>query len=152
MNYAQQWVHEPQAADLLAIKQSTLRTMRRDGRLEAGAHWIYATGKARVRTRDDGRQSVSVKYPVFEGCAEAKDYIQSAKAGTPGANMPFGMYKVQEMNSREVNYFIKKFENSIPIGSEPGGYYKPKFTLVPYPRDPFDCGPNPVTRKFPLWY
>ena len=46
MNYAQQWVHEPQAADLLAIKQSTLRTMRRDGRLEAGAHWIYATGKA----------------------------------------------------------------------------------------------------------
>ena len=46
MNYAQQWVHEPQATDLLAIKQSTLRTMRRDGRLEAGAHWIYATGKA----------------------------------------------------------------------------------------------------------
>ena len=31
---------------LLAIKQSTLRSMRRDGRLEAGAHWIYATGKA----------------------------------------------------------------------------------------------------------
>ena len=46
MNYAQQWVHEPQAADLLAIKQSTLRAMRRDGRLEAGTHWIYATGKA----------------------------------------------------------------------------------------------------------
>ena len=46
MDFAQQWVHEPQAADLLAIKQSTLRTMRRDGRLEAGAHWIYATGKA----------------------------------------------------------------------------------------------------------
>ena len=46
MDFAQQWVHEPQAADLLAIKQSTLRTMRRDGRLEAGAHWNYATGKA----------------------------------------------------------------------------------------------------------
>ena len=46
MDFTQQWVHEPQAADLLAIKQSTLRTMRRDGRLEAGAHWIYATGKA----------------------------------------------------------------------------------------------------------
>ena len=46
MDFAQQWVHEPQAADLLAINQSTLRTMRRDGRLEAGAHWIYATGKA----------------------------------------------------------------------------------------------------------
>ena len=46
MNYAQPWVHEPQAAGLLAIKQSTLRAMRRDGRLEAGTHWIYATGKA----------------------------------------------------------------------------------------------------------
>ena len=46
MDFTQQWVHEPQAADLLAIKQSTLRSMRRDGRLEAGAHWIYATGKA----------------------------------------------------------------------------------------------------------
>ena len=46
MDSAHQWVHEPQAADLLAIKQSTLRSMRRDGRLEAGAHWIYATGKA----------------------------------------------------------------------------------------------------------
>ena len=110
------------------------------------------TGKARVKTRDDGRQSVSVKYPVFEGCAEAKDSIQSAKAGTPSANMPFGMYKVQKMTSREVNYFMKKFENSVPVGSEPSEYYKPKFTLVPYPREPFDCGPNPVTRKFPLWY
>ena len=39
-------MHEPQAADLLAIKQSTLRAMRRDGRLEAGAHWIYATSKS----------------------------------------------------------------------------------------------------------
>ena len=46
MNYAQQWVHEPEAAELLAIKQSTLRAMRRGGRLEAGTHWIYATGKA----------------------------------------------------------------------------------------------------------
>ena len=46
MNYAQPWVHEPQAADLLAIKQSTLRAMRRDGRIEAGTHWIYATGTA----------------------------------------------------------------------------------------------------------
>ena len=41
-----EWVHEPEAAMLLAIKQNTLRAMRRDGRLEAGAHWIYATGKA----------------------------------------------------------------------------------------------------------
>ena len=46
MDFTQKWVHEPQAADLLGIKQSTLRAMRRDGRLEAGAHWIYATSKA----------------------------------------------------------------------------------------------------------
>ena len=46
MDFTQEWVHEPQAADLLAIKQSTLRSMRRDSRLEAGVHWIYATGKA----------------------------------------------------------------------------------------------------------
>ena len=46
MNYAQPWVHEPQAADLLAIKQSTLCAMRRDGRHEAGTHWIYGTGTA----------------------------------------------------------------------------------------------------------
>ena len=40
------WVHEPQAADLLAIKQGTLRSMRRDGRLGPGTHWVYATGTA----------------------------------------------------------------------------------------------------------
>ena len=44
MNSAHQWVPEPEAAELLAIKNSTIRTMRRDGRLEPGAHWIYATG------------------------------------------------------------------------------------------------------------
>ena len=44
MDFTQQWVHEPQAADLLAIKQSTLRTMRRDGRLIPGDHYIFATG------------------------------------------------------------------------------------------------------------
>ena len=44
MNSAHQWVPEPEAAELLAIKNSTIRTMRRDGRLEPGAHWIYANG------------------------------------------------------------------------------------------------------------
>ena len=44
MDSAQIWVPEPEAAELLAIKHSTIRTMRRDGRLEPGAHWIYATG------------------------------------------------------------------------------------------------------------
>ena len=39
-----QWVHEPEAALLLAIKQNTLRAMRRDGRLSPGDHYIFATG------------------------------------------------------------------------------------------------------------
>ena len=39
-----EWVHEPEAAKLLAIKQNTLRAMRRDGRLIPGEHYIFATG------------------------------------------------------------------------------------------------------------
>ena len=39
-----EWVHEPEAATLLAIKQNTLRAMRRDGRLIPGEHYIFATG------------------------------------------------------------------------------------------------------------
>ena len=39
-----EWVHEPDAAKRLAIKQNTLRTMRRERRLEPGTHWVYATG------------------------------------------------------------------------------------------------------------
>ena len=44
MDSAQQWVHEPEAAKLLAIKHGTLRSMRRDGRLSPGDHYIFATG------------------------------------------------------------------------------------------------------------
>ena len=39
-------MHEPEAATLLAIKQNTLRAMRRDGRLIPGDHYIFATGTA----------------------------------------------------------------------------------------------------------
>ena len=39
-----EWVHEPEAATLLAIKQNTLRAMRRDGRLIPGEHYIFAIG------------------------------------------------------------------------------------------------------------
>ena len=46
MDSTPQWVHEPEAAKLLAIKHNTLRSMRRDGRLEPGAHFIFATGTA----------------------------------------------------------------------------------------------------------
>lgn len=38
------WVPEPEASKLLAIKTSTLRNMRRERRLDAGTHWVYATG------------------------------------------------------------------------------------------------------------
>ena len=38
------WVHESEAAKLLAIRQNTLRAMRRDGRLSPGDHYIFATG------------------------------------------------------------------------------------------------------------
>lgn len=44
MDTAHRWVSESEAAELLAIKNSTIRTMRRDRRLEPGTHWIYATG------------------------------------------------------------------------------------------------------------
>ena len=44
MSATPEWVHEPQAADLLHIKPSTLRNMRRERRLDAGTHWVYATG------------------------------------------------------------------------------------------------------------
>ncbi len=40
------WVHEPEAAELLAIAHNTLRLMRRDGRLTPGDHFIFATGTA----------------------------------------------------------------------------------------------------------
>ena len=44
MNTSHEWVHELEAAKLLALKQPTLRNMRRERRLEVGTHWVYATG------------------------------------------------------------------------------------------------------------
>ena len=44
MTIPHEWVHEPEAADLLHLKTSTLRNMRRERRLDAGTHWVYATG------------------------------------------------------------------------------------------------------------
>ena len=46
MTSADRWVPESEAAELLTIKQGTIRTMRRDGRLDPGVHWIFATGTA----------------------------------------------------------------------------------------------------------
>ena len=39
-----EWVNESGAAKLLAIKQNTLRAMRRNGRLIPGEYYIFATG------------------------------------------------------------------------------------------------------------
>ena len=44
MKATSEWVHEPEASKLLAIKTSTLRNMRRERRLDAGTHWVYTTG------------------------------------------------------------------------------------------------------------
>ena len=44
MKATPEWVHEPDAAELLHIKASTLRNMRRKRRLDAGTHWVYSTG------------------------------------------------------------------------------------------------------------
>ena len=44
MKATPEWVHEPDAAELLHIKAYTLRNMRRERRLDAGTHWVYATG------------------------------------------------------------------------------------------------------------
>ena len=44
MKATPEWVHEPDAAELLHIKASTLRNMRRNRRLDAGTHWVYTTG------------------------------------------------------------------------------------------------------------
>ena len=44
MKATSEWVHEPEASKLLAIKTSTLINMRRERRLDAGTHWVYATG------------------------------------------------------------------------------------------------------------
>ena len=46
MNPTQQWVHEAEAAELLAISKSTIRAMRRDGRLEPGDHCLFPTRTA----------------------------------------------------------------------------------------------------------
>jgi hypothetical protein len=44
MKATPEWVHEPDAAELLHIKASTLRNMRLERRLDAGTHWVYSTG------------------------------------------------------------------------------------------------------------
>ncbi len=44
MKITPEWVHQPEAAKLLALKPSTLRNMRRERRLDPGTHWVYATG------------------------------------------------------------------------------------------------------------
>ncbi len=44
LNTSHEWVHELEAAKHLALKQPTLRNMRRERMLDAGTHWVDATG------------------------------------------------------------------------------------------------------------
>ena len=44
MKATPEWVHEPDAAELLHIKACTLRNMRRESKLDAGTHWVHTTG------------------------------------------------------------------------------------------------------------
>ena len=44
MKATPEWVHEPDAAELLHIKASTLRNMGCERRFDAGTHWVYSTG------------------------------------------------------------------------------------------------------------
>ena len=42
-----EWVSETKASELLGVSTSTLKNMRREGRLIPGDHWVYATGNLR---------------------------------------------------------------------------------------------------------
>ena len=42
-----EWVSEAKATELLGVSTSTLKNMRREGRLIPGDHWVYATGNLR---------------------------------------------------------------------------------------------------------
>ena len=48
MTISPEWVHEPEAAKLMAIQPSTFINIRRERRLDAGTHWIDATGSIGV--------------------------------------------------------------------------------------------------------
>ena len=47
MKPSPEWVQESDAVKQLGIGKSTLKLMRREGRLLPGEHWVYATGNLR---------------------------------------------------------------------------------------------------------
>ena len=47
MKFTPDWVSETDAVKQLGIGKSTLKLMRREGRLLPGEHWVYATGNLR---------------------------------------------------------------------------------------------------------
>lgn len=107
------------------------------------------TGEAKVSFWNDGKNTVSISYPVDIGCLEAKDHMISAKAGNPGAG-PFG--KHQTMNYREVNSLIRELSNSPPVGFHKLGRFSgsediwnDQLTAIPYLNRPYICG----TSDFP---
>ena len=97
------------------------------------------TGNAKVSFWNDGKQGFVIRYPVLKGCAEAKDYMVSAKAGSPGSGL-FGRHEV--MSWEEVNKVIRELSNSRPMGYQDTKYRRvtPSIRAIPYPSSAFVCG------------
>ena len=107
------------------------------------------TGNTRVSFWNYGKQGVVIRYPVFDGCVEAKEYMVSAKAGSAGAGL-FGRH--QTMSWKEVNKLIREPSNSRPLGLQYTKYRRvtPSLRAVPNPSSPFVCGPG-SSNYFPGW-
>lgn len=99
MSITPDWVHEPEAADLLHIKPSTLRNMRRERRLDAGLHWVYATGSIggpvvynipEIREMQRRRTVEAVRREDERRAAELKRLQQTIEIYDEQTNAPLG--------------------------------------------------------------
>ena len=98
-NYIPEWVHEPEAAKLLALKPSTLRNMRRERRLDPGTHWVYATGSIggpvvycipAIREMQRRRTVEAVRKEDERRAAELKRLQQTIEIYDEQTNAPLG--------------------------------------------------------------
>ena len=92
-------MHEPEAAKLLALKPSTLRNMRRERRLDAGLHWVYATGSIggpvvynipEIREMQRRRTVEAVRREDERRAAELKRLQQTIEIYDEQTNAPLG--------------------------------------------------------------
>ena len=98
-NCSPEWVHEPEAAKLLALKPSTLRNMRRERRLDPGTHWVYATGSIggpvlycipAIREMQRRRTVEAVRREDERRAAELKRLQQTIEIYDEQTNAPLG--------------------------------------------------------------